>query len=103
MIKNDYTLGFVKSHVYPAFWIFLLPVFSLWFYVHATSTYDQRFIDANIRRLEQIGGVSRTERAEAIAQVKTMYLSEMLRSKDPAIQNFIEGLPDDVRFHYTFF
>jgi Zn-dependent protease with chaperone function len=103
MIKNDYNLGFIKSHIYPAFWIFLLPVFSLWFYVHATSTYDNRFITANIKIIEQLDGVSRKERAEAIARAKTMYLSEMLRSKDPAIQNFIKGLPDDVRFHYTFF
>ena len=103
MIKDDYTLGIVKSYVYPAFWIFLLPTFSLWFYAHATSRYDNDFIEANVTRLERSDDIPPKERAEAIKRVKTMYLSEMLTSNDPATKSFIKQLPGDVRFHYTFF
>ena len=103
MLKTFHKFGFLKSYVYPAFWLFLLPVFSLWFYKHAASRYDNDFIRANVERIERLDNIPRKERADAIKQVKTMYVSEMLTSKDPAIQKLVKGLPDDVRLHYAFF
>jgi Zn-dependent protease with chaperone function len=103
MFKDIRNFGIVKSYVYPVFWLFLLPAFSLWFYAHAEALYDNDFIEANVSRLERLKNVAPRERAEAIRQVKTMYVSEMLRSKDPDVQALVKGLPAPVRFHYSFF
>jgi hypothetical protein len=103
MLKTFHDFGFLKSYVYPAFWLFLLPAFCWWFYGHAASRYDNEFIEANVKRLEQLTDIPREQRAEAIKQLKTMYVSELLTSRDPADQALIKKLPDDVRIHYAFF
>ena len=53
VFKDIQNLGIVRSYIYPTFWLFLLPAFSLWFYAHAKSLYDNDFIEANVTRIER--------------------------------------------------
>jgi hypothetical protein len=60
MLKPFHKFGFLKSYVYPAFWLFLLPAFSLWFYDHAASRYDNDFIKSHAQKHEPTPALART-------------------------------------------
>ncbi len=95
----DFTkFGFVKTFVFPALLIFLLPVLAWLFFWHAQSRFDA---DARTTVLQQIRNdqrLSAEERAEATAFFSATPISRLMLNQEFAAQ--VDGT---TRFNYTTF
>ncbi len=96
---TDFTkLGFAKTFVLPALWIFLIPTLSLLFFLHAQNRYDSEAKDSMLRGIAADRTMNAQERAEAEKKVREVPLSSMIHVPEMARQ-----LPSSVVRDYTFF
>ena len=91
-------VGFVKSVVLPATWVFLLPLFGLAFFLHAEARFDTDAREALLNDIRSDRTMNEEARAEAIKIAKEVPFSTMI--KNPA---FAASVDPDIRFYYTQF
>ncbi len=103
MLKDLGKIGFGKSYVVPAFWIFAIPVASLFFFRHAETTFDDKFIQGFVAEIQGDTDIPAADRPKAMEFAQKLKVSRMLASDDPIAQRFAEGLPGDLKFHYATF
>ncbi|MBA2112992.1 M48 family metallopeptidase [Bremerella alba] len=95
MQQDVSSLGFVKTYVYPALALFLIPVACLIFYGYVQSTSDQEFLDLAIADIKGDAQLTPDEKAQSIEGAKSMPLSWLLVSNDPDVVAWRDGLPAD--------
>jgi Zn-dependent protease with chaperone function len=66
--RQDFTgFGFAKTFVLPAFLVFLIPVLSLLFFLHAEAQFDARAREAIIQQIQADPKLSNEDRNKAVA------------------------------------
>jgi Zn-dependent protease with chaperone function len=91
-------LGFTKTFVLPGLLIFLVPVVSYFFFLHAQSRYDADIRNTVLRRIKEDPGLSPEERGQAIAFFTEHRYSELI-----ADDRFAGQLDETVLFYYATF
>jgi Zn-dependent protease with chaperone function len=89
---------FLKTFVLPALLVFLVPVFSFFFFLHAQGRYDDQIREAILKQIRIDRRISEEERARAIAFFTEVPFSQVLANEEIAA-----ALPSDTRFHYATF
>ena len=97
------TLGFLRDYFYPSLLIFALPVFSLWFFRHAESTYDGRFLTSIESRVAEDRQIDEEERARLLRFFREHPASRAVISDDPAQQGLKTLIPDAYQRDYAIF
>lgn len=95
MQQDVSSLGFVKTYVYPALALFLIPVACLIFYGYVQSAYDQEFLDVAIADIQADPHMTPEEKTQSIEGAKNMPLSWLLVISDPEVVAWREDLPTD--------
>ncbi|GAA4428263.1 M48 family metallopeptidase [Bremerella cremea] len=95
MSQNFSSLGFVKTYIYPALALFLIPVACLFFYEHVQGTYDEFFRQGMRDEIKADRTLNPQERAEELAQIENVDLSSLLVSSEPELVAWRNGLPAD--------
>ena len=101
MSQSDPTppkLHFVRTFIFPALFVFLVPVLSYFFFRHAQSHFDNQFRESvlnQIRADQRLTAEQRTRGEEFFTEVP---LSRMLAEGNPPFE-----IPPDTRFYYETF
>ncbi|QDU73593.1 Protease HtpX [Bremerella volcania] len=93
------SLGFVKTYVYPALALFLIPVACLFFYEYVQSSYDQEFLDAAIAEINANAQMTPEEKAQSIEGARNMPLSWLLVNDDPEVAAWRNQLPTEYLYY----
>jgi Zn-dependent protease with chaperone function len=97
--KPDFTkVGFAKTFVLPALLIFLVPVISLAFFLHAQSRFDADMREGVLEQIREDTKLSRDQRERAVAFFTEHPVSELIRDERNA-----DLLDSTGRFHYATF
>ena len=89
--------GIIRSFLVPSLILFVIPVFSLWFFPYATRTYDERISNHLIRKIQQDTQLSIETKEEYAAFIRNNPTSKDLQKSDQSY------LPDHIRFDYATF
>ncbi len=76
--------GFSKTFVLPAFLIFLVPILSFFFFIHAQSLSDSRFQDSVLKQIQADPNLSAEQKSQAREFFRRVPLSQMLRDSEAA-------------------
>lgn len=99
-MQNDVTsLGFVKTYVYPALALFLVPLACLIFYEYVQSSYDQEFLDASIAEINADATMTPEEKARSIEGARNLPLSWLLVIDDPEVVAWRDQLPREYLYY----
>ena len=91
-------LGFTKSFILPAMWIFLIPVLSWMFFLHAQSRFDAQAREAILQQIRIDQKLSEHERAQATEFYTRVPVSALMTNPDFAAQ-----IDSTARFNYATF
>lgn len=91
-------LGFFKTFVLPALWVFVLPVLSLLFFQHAQAKYDALWRAEFLNAVQANRELTPQQRAEAIAGIEQVPMSTMMLNEQFAAQ-----FPDQTRSAFATF
>jgi hypothetical protein len=92
-------LGFVKTFVLPALWVFLIPFLSLLFFWHAEATFDAQAREGLRAQILNWPDIPEEERDRALQELPRVRLSRVITQKEVAAQ--FEG--QRVLFDYATF
>jgi Zn-dependent protease with chaperone function len=90
--------GFLTAFVLPALLVFLVPVLSYFFFLHAESRFDSQIRDAILKDIRADRKLTEEQRAKSIAFFTEVPFSQLLGNPQIAAV-----LPSDTRFHYATF
>ncbi|MFO1092650.1 MAG: M48 family metallopeptidase [Planctomycetaceae bacterium] len=97
--RNSFTkFGFVKAFVLPALLIFLIPVLSFVFFVHATHTFNNRVREAVLAQVRSDQSLSAEDREKAIELFTNVPFSRLVRD-----ENFAEMVTPGMRRDFATF
>ncbi len=91
-------VGFAKAFLLPALLIYLIPVLSLLFFLHAQDTYNRRVREAILTEIQADKELTDEKRAEAIEFFTNVPFSRLVRD-----ENFAQMVGSDVQFHFKTF
>ncbi len=77
--------SFLKDHLLPLVFVFLIPGFSLWFFNYAEDDYDQSVRENVLAEISADTSISESERARISENYANFALSEIFASSDPAL------------------
>lgn len=98
--RQDFSkLGFAKTFVLPALFIFLVPVLSWLFFRHAEQTFDDQARAQIMQEIQQAPDLNAAERQEEIDYWTKTNVSDLLQENE----KFAAGLDSGVRFDYATF
>jgi len=81
--------GFVKTFILPALLIFLVPVLSLIFFIHAQRTFDNRIRESVLSQIRTDANLSAEERTKAIEFFTNVPFSQLIR--DPQFAEMVDA------------
>ena len=91
-------VGFVKTFVLPGVLIFLVPILSLLFFLHAQSRFNAEARESLIKDVRASAKITAEKREKAIAFFNEHPFSELIRNEAIAA-----GVDSTTRFHYAMF
>jgi Zn-dependent protease with chaperone function len=95
--------GFLKAYLLPVLVIFLIPGFSLWFFLHVQKDFDHHVGEAVVKEIQADPNLPEDRRAELKEFYQHVGVSAILRGDYPELAGFEEGLnPDLVRNYLVF-
>ena len=103
MGQPKHKLGIVRSYLVPSLVIFLLPTFSLGFFTHAQSRFDQDVRRSVQRDIRDDRRLTRAEKQQALAFFDENLASRILVSSDPALATLQENFDPETKFHFATF
>ena len=97
--RRDFSkIGFAKTFILPGMLIFLIPVVSLFFFLHAQRTFDAEARTSVLSRIRDDASLSPSQRDTATAYFNEHPVSELI-----ANGRIGPGLDSTTRFHYATF
>jgi hypothetical protein len=103
MASSLSTPGFLRTYALPALWLFVLPLFGLWFSTHAMARFDREVLTSVESQLARQSGLEETERQEALAFFRATPASAACRSTGEELAGFRRSLgeacSDATQFH----
>ena len=101
--KRGFTkLGFIKSYLLPALVTFLIPGFSLWFFRHVESYYDEQLREAIVSQIKADKELTDEKREMAIKFYQRVPVSKILASNKPEAKPLQDSF-DHVKTRYAIF
>lgn len=94
--------GFLKEHVLPLFFIFLIPGFSLWFFGHAENHFDGEIRDAVFAKIQSDRTLSAEEQAQAKDFWANVRVSKIMASNRPEAAE-LQSMFEPSQFRYAVF
>ncbi|MDB6058608.1 MAG: hypothetical protein JWO95_2452, partial [Verrucomicrobiales bacterium] len=76
-------VGFLKSYVLPAIFIFLIPGFGLWFFDHVEKWHDDHFRDRFVAQIKADGSLTAEDKQQEIDFYNRVPVSRILASNKP--------------------
>ncbi len=92
------SIGFAKTFVLPGFLIFLVPVGSLFFFLHAQHWFDKLARDQVLAEIRADAALSPEDRERAIAHFTQHSMSELIQNEE-----FASNVTSQARFDYATF
>lgn len=106
MASSPSTPGFVRTYALPALWLFVLPLFGLWFSTHATARFDREVRTAIESQLARQSGLEDGARQEVLAAFSAIPASVACRSTGQHLESFRQSLgeacSDARQFHWMY-
>lgn len=97
--QNEFTkLGFTKTFILPAMWIFLVPALSWMFFLHAQSRFDAQALESILQQIRIDQKLSEQERAQATEFYTKVPVSKLMTNPEFAAQT-----DPTARFNYATF
>lgn len=97
--RQDFSkVGFVRTFIVPALWMFLVPILGLLFFIHAQSTFDAQAQAGLLKQVASDPALTPEERAHSEEVIRSVPFSRMIR--DP---EFAAGVDSGLRFDYATF
>ncbi len=97
--QNEFTkLGFTKTFILPAMWIFLVPALSWMFFLHAQSRFDAQALESILQQIRIDQKLSEQERAQATEFYTKVPVSQLMTNPEFAAQT-----DPTARFNYATF
>lgn len=97
--RRDFSkLGFVKTFVLPGVLVFLIPIITLFFFLHAQSRFDADAREEILAQIRADAGLSPEEREKAVAFINEHPFSELVRN-----EAFGAQVDPKARFDYATF
>ena len=91
-------LGVTRTFILPALWIFLVPVVSLLFFIHAQGQFDEDFRDSILQQIRTDVDLTEEEKEAATAFYTEIPVSQLLLDEE-----FAQQVDGETRFHYSTF
>lgn len=95
--------SFTRTYALPALLLFVIPVFSFWFFRHVQSHYDRQVTASLEQAIGQDAALSAEQRAGLQAFFRQIPPSRILATSDRRFEDWKEGLPARLRFEYASF
>ena len=95
--------NFMRTFVGPALLVFLIPVFSWWFFQHVQADFDAQVLASIEKSIDADKEVTEEKRSRARAFYRAHPASELLASNDPKGADLRKGLNGTVVFNYAVF
>jgi Zn-dependent protease with chaperone function len=103
MKKPTFTkVGFLKSYVLPAVFIFLIPGFGLWFFNHVEKWHDSKFNEVILDEVRHDAKLTQEQKAKAFEFYNRVPVSRILASNKPEAKP-LQAQFDDVKTRYAIF
>jgi len=106
MASSLSTPGFLRTYALPALWLFVLPLFGLWFSTHAMARFDREVLASVESQLARQSGLEETERQEALAFFRATPASAACLSTGEELAGFRRSLgeacSDANQFHWLY-
>lgn len=97
--QHEFTkLGFTRTFILPALWIFLIPALSWMFFAHAQSRFDSQALEAILQQIRIDQKLSEQERAQATEFYTRVPVSTLMLNPEFAAQT-----DPTARFNYATF
>ncbi|MEI8382111.1 MAG: M48 family metallopeptidase, partial [Planctomycetota bacterium] len=97
--QHEFTkLGFTKTFILPAMWIFLVPALSWMFFLHAQSRFDAQALEAILQQIRIDQKLSEQERAQATEFYTKVPYSQLMTNPEFAVH-----VDPTARFNYATF
>ena len=82
-------VGFARSALLPALWLFAMPLFGLWFGHHAISTWDGMAVDGVVSSIQADASIPAADREPMIAFYEANPPSVLCVSTDPELAEHV--------------
>jgi Zn-dependent protease with chaperone function len=96
--KGFSSIGFAKTFILPALLVFLVPVLSLLFFLHAQSRFNSEARESVLKQIREDASLAPEEREKAIAFFTEHPFSELLENEE-----FAAEVDSTARFNFTTF
>lgn len=96
-------MGFVKTNVIPALLVFVIPVFSWWFFQSATDRYDGMMLQSIERGINADTELDAAQKEDLLAHWRATPVSRILATPGPQTEEFKRGMDSDIVLHYAIF
>lgn len=100
---NELKFNFFKIYIAPAFLLFVIPLFSLWFFHHVQADFDRKALTNIERSIQQDKSLDNEQKGKALEFFRNMPMSKILASNDPQFDQLRAGTSSILRFEYTTF
>lgn len=90
--------SFIKTFILPALWVFLIPILSLLFFLHAQSRFDHRVRENMIESVKADQQLTDEQRSQELEIVESVPMSRMILHPE-----FAKTVPQELRNYYAWF
>jgi len=100
---NEPKFNFFKTYIAPAFLLFVIPLFSLWFFHHVQADFNRQALVNIERSIQQDKSLDTEQKGRVIEFFRQTPISEMLASNDPQFSKVQARTSYKIRLEYTTF
>lgn len=101
--EKELKFNFFKTYAVPALLLFVIPVFSLWFFRHVQASFDRRALASFEQGIQNDKSMTDEKRDKTLAFFRKTPMSEIMASKDPRFDTFRQSQSSTLRFYYATF
>lgn len=92
--------SFSKAFILPALLLFVIPLFSWWFFHHVQADYDAQFLAAVERSIKKDTEATEAQRAKLLEYFQRVPVSQIVTSSDPKKRSLVS---ENMRFRLAVF
>jgi Zn-dependent protease with chaperone function len=97
------TASFLRAYLLPVLVTFLIPAFGLWFFNHVEASFDVKYRDHILGKIQEDKELEPERRERAIAFYESTPHSEMMVSKDPEVREIVQSYRPETRNNFMTF
>lgn len=101
--EKESKFNFFKTYAIPALLLFVIPLFSLWFFRHVQTSFDNQARASFEQSIQRDTSLNDERRTAALEFFRKTPLSRVLASNDPQFNDLRAGVPATLRFYHATF